>query len=69
VIERLAEHAGRLLARFVGALDQLDAAPLAATARVDLRLHDRERVPELFVGLARRLASVFTTRPSGTGTP
>jgi hypothetical protein len=37
-------------------LDELDAAPLAAAARVNLRLDDAERRPELFVGLARRLS-------------
>jgi hypothetical protein len=67
--QRLAEHALGLLDGFGRALDELDAAPLAAAARVNLRLHDAERRPELFVGLARRLSVGHDPMPSGTATP
>jgi hypothetical protein len=50
--ERHAEHLLGELLRFVGRLGELDAAALAAAARMDLRLHDDDAATEAAGDLA-----------------
>ena len=55
--------------RFVGALDDLDAAALAAAAGVDLRLDDDGAAAEPLRPPPVASAALKMTSPCGTGTP
>ena len=67
--QRHAEDLLGRLARFVGALDDLDAAALAPAAGMDLRLDDRHRRRQ--AARPRRPPRRPSARPRlrGTGTP
>ena len=63
-----AEHFRCNIARFVGTFGQLNAATLAATARVNLRLHHNDVAAELLC----RVISLFRRArndPARNGTP
>src|SRR5437868_2133131 len=62
--KRHAEHALCLALYLVDRTDELDAASLAPSAGMDLRLHDQDRAARVFGKLARR-RSGFLDRESG----
>ena len=65
-------HAEHLRGRgpgLVGALDDLDAAALAAAAGMNLRLDDDRAAAEPLRRRRRRPSASNTTSPCGTGTP
>ena len=67
--ERHAEHLGRGLRPPRRALDDLDAAALAAPAGVNLRLDDDRAAAEPLRGGRAPRRPLNTTSPCGTGTP